>query len=278
MNTVVHARAVDDHYGRADLATTILQALQAAGKDPDRLAPEDLAPVDQFHSRGIVATLELAERAGLAAGTHVLDVGGGLGGAARTLARRIGCRVTVLDLTREYCHAGALLTARCGLAERVRFECGSALAMPFADAAFDAAWSQHSSMNIADKPRLYGEIARVLKRGGTFALHEIAAGPRAPVHFPVPWARTPEISHLVAPDELRALVVAAGFAEREWIDETDRVLDWFARGAAAAAGGALPPLGLHVLLGPDFGAMFANQVRNLNEERIRVVQGVFERR
>ena len=97
---------INQHYGRGDLGTTILAALQAAGKNPQRLTPDDLAPVDQFHTAGKQATLELMHLAALQAGMEVLDVGGGLGGAVRLLAAEQGCKVTVLDLTQEYCRVG----------------------------------------------------------------------------------------------------------------------------------------------------------------------------
>ncbi len=226
---------INQHYGRGDLGTTILAALQAAGKNPQRLTPDDLAPVDQFHTAGKQATLELMHLAELQAGMEVLDVGGGLGGAARLLAAEQGCKVTVLDLTQEYCRVGELLTARTGLSDRVSFQQGSALDMPFPEARFDVVWTQHSSMNIADKARLYAEVRRVLRPAGRLAFHEIMAGPVQPIHFPVPWAHEPAISFL------------------------------------------RPPVGLHLLLGPRFGEMFGNQVRNLQEHRITVIQAVFER-
>ena len=170
--------------------------LRANGKDPAALTIEDLAPIDQLHARGSEATLELARLAGITAGMRVLDVGGGLGGPARTLASAFGCSVEVLDLTEEFCRAGEMLTARTGLADLVCFRQGNALKMPYPGAGFDVAWTQHSSMNIADKERLYAEIQRVLRPGGRLALHEILAGPVSPIHFPVPWARDPDLSHL----------------------------------------------------------------------------------
>src|SRR5260370_32255933 len=106
---------INHHYGREDLGTTILAALQAAGKNPQQLTPDDLAPVDQFHTAGKQATLELMHLAAIQAGMEVLDVGGGLGGAARLLAAQQGCKVTVLDLTPEYCRVGELLAALTGL-------------------------------------------------------------------------------------------------------------------------------------------------------------------
>jgi SAM-dependent methyltransferase len=273
-----YARSVNDHYGRPDLSAAILNGLHAAGKDLGALTPEDLAPADQFHSRGQEATRELAALAKLTPGMRVLDVGGGLGGPARTVARDVGCHVTVLDLTEEYCRVGEDLTRRTGLSDRVTFQHANALDMPFPGGTFDAVWTQHSSMNIADKERLYGEIHRVLRSGGRLALHEIMAGPRSPIHFPVPWAREASMSFLRPASVIRDLLAGRGFRERAWRDVSAPSLEWFRRRREAArAAAAPPPLGIHLLLGADFGAMFDNQVRNLEEDRIAVIQAVWER-
>jgi SAM-dependent methyltransferase len=269
--------AVNAHYGRAGTLDAILAALRAAGKDVEALTTDDLAPVDQFHTGGKAATLALAGLARLAPGLHVLDVGGGIGGAARLLAREHGCRVTVVDLTEEYCRVGAELTRRTGLADRVDFRHGDALALPFPSESFDVAWTQHSTMNIADKVALYREIHRVVRPGGRYAFHEIATGPAGlPPRFPVPWARDPAVSALAPPDDLRRLLADAGFTETAWLDLSAEALAWFRARAAAAQGGPMPALGLHLLLGGDLGAMLANVTRSLDEGRIAVVQGVTE--
>ena len=93
---------VDAHYGREGLLGAILDALSAAGLDPASITPDDLAPLEEFHTLGRQATVELAELAEVKDGMRVLDVGAGLGGPARLLARRFGCHVTALDLTEEY--------------------------------------------------------------------------------------------------------------------------------------------------------------------------------
>jgi SAM-dependent methyltransferase len=214
-------------------------------------------------------------------GARVLDVGGGIGGAARLLASAHGARVTVVDLTEDFCRVGAALTARAGLSSRVDFRHANALELPFHDATFDLVWTQHSTMNIADKAALFRELARVTSSVGRIAMHEIVAGPEQPVHFPVPWARTADLSFLVPPDEFRALAAGAGLREAGWRDTSAESLEWFrARAAAmraAAEGGRRPPLGLHLILGDDFPAMFANQVRNLEERRVFVVMGTWSR-
>jgi SAM-dependent methyltransferase len=273
-----YARSLNVHYGRPDLGASILAGLQAAGRDPNALTLDDLAPVDHFHIRGKEATVALARLAGLQRGMNVLDVGGGIGGPARTLVRELGCRVTVLDIVEEYCRVGEDLTRRTGMGHQVAFQQGNALEMPFPDGTFDAVWSQHSTMNIEDKERLYRETHRVLRAGGRLAFHEIVAGSRAPIRFPVPWAREASTSFLRPADALRTLVAGKGFREITWRDVSGSSLEWFRqRVAAAERAQTPPPLGLHLLLGPEFGAMFKNQVRNLEEDRIAVIKGVWER-
>lgn len=268
---------IQEHYARPDLGQRILDALEKAGKDINRLTPADLAPIDEFHIRGRAATLELARSAGLDSTKKVLDVGSGLGGSSRCLAREFGCQVTGIDLTDEYCRVAEMLSERAGLSTHVEFLQGDALELPFADATFDVVWTEHAAMNIPDKARLYGEMHRVLKPGGTLAIYDILAGPAGPVHFPVPWARTPETSFLVTPDELRRALEQAGFGIVDWADTTDAARKWFASLAEKIAKEGLPPLGFHLLLGPDFKAMAQNQRRNLEQGRIVLAQVVAKR-
>ena len=252
--------------------SVILAALEKAGKDVNRLTPEDLAPIDQFHIRGRTATLELARAAGLDAAKHVLDVGSGVGGTSRCLAKEFGCRVTGIDLTDEYCRAAAMLSAKTGLAHLVDYRQGDATKLPFDDQAFDVVWTEHVAMNIPDKTRLYKEMHRVLKPGGTLAIYDVLAGPSGPVLFPVPWARTPDTSFLVNPNELRKLLEEAGFTVSDWSDTTEAARAWFVSLAEKIRKEGFPSLGFHLLLGADFKAMAQNQGRNLQEGRIVLAQ------
>lgn len=277
MSTTQLETPVSQHYDAPDLAATILQALQDSGIDPDHFDYNALSPVDQFHTGGKRATLALAKQAGVSAEMTILDVGGGLGGPARALAAEFGCQVSVLDLTPAYTHAGAVLTERSGLQDRVRFHTGDALHMPFNDAQFDLIWLQHCTMNIAAKQRLFHEIRRVLRPHGRVVLHEVAAGALQPIHFPVPWASESSFSFLEPADKLRTLVAAAGFDELSWHDTTPTATDWF-RTRVAGLPDTLPPLGLHLLLGSRFRPALENILQNLEEERIVVIEAVLQKR
>jgi SAM-dependent methyltransferase len=268
--------SVEAHYTSRDLGEVILAALKAAGKDIDHLTPDDLAPVDEFHGGQRPATIRLAELVGFTGTERVLDVGSGLGGPSRYLAWRYGCRVSGVDLTAEFVRVAEMLTQLTGLADKVDYHQGDALALPFGEKSFDVVWSQNAAMNIADRDRLYREMRRVLKQGGRLALQEVAAGPGGLPNFPVQWARQPGISFLLTPEATRAKLEAAGFRVLIWQDTTEATLV-AAQARAGHADGEPPPLGTHLILGADWQAMARNSARNLEEGRTRLFNAVLER-
>jgi SAM-dependent methyltransferase len=261
-------RLVAEHYARRDLGSTLLGALEAAGKDVDRLSLDDLAPVDEFHVRGRPATAELTGALGLAPGMRVLDVGCGIGGPSRYVAATYGCEVVGIDLTEEYCEVAALLADRVGLAGRVEYRPGNALAMPFDDGAFDAAYTQHVAMNIEDKARLYAEVWRVLKPRGRFGIYDLLQGGGGEVIYPVPWARDTSTSFLVRPGELRRLLEAAGFEVVSWRETAAEARLWVDDMKARMAEPNPPPSALRLLLGKDAKPIAQNIFRNLLEDRV----------
>lgn len=261
--------AVADHYKVNSLAEKILDALQRSGLDLDALTPVDLAPVDEFHMGGRAATAHVIRLMDLPAGAHVLDVGSGLGGVARYLAAEWGCLATGIDLTPEFVRVAQILTDRTGLIDHVDFRVGSALDLPWPMASFDAAVTFHVAMNIADRPRLYAEIARVVRPGGVFAIYDVMKGPTEGMVFPVPWAETADTSFLITPAEMGKLLSDAGFEVTHEEDRRETALDHQrARVVEISTAGGPPPLGLHLLTGETSGLKSRNMLKMLEANQI----------
>jgi sarcosine/dimethylglycine N-methyltransferase len=269
---------LETHYSARDIESRIMAALRAAGLDPEqRLTPEQLGPLDHFHTGGIKASRELQELAQICAEDRVLDIGAGLAGAARMLAAAPGCRVDCIELTSDYCAGAELLNRLTGLDDRIEVHQGSALDLPFPDDSFDAAWMQNVGMNIADKRRLYSEICRVLKPGGRFAFQEMAAGEEPTTYFPLPWATDPADNFLISAEEMHALLGESGFATETFEDASDSILNSpHPVSATPAAPVAVPQsqLGLSVFV-DNLSEKAGNARRSLQEGRIRFIRGVF---
>jgi SAM-dependent methyltransferase len=266
------ARATADHWGQGDVYGLIVSALEKAGKPLAGLTVEDLAPVDHYHARGFPATVELADRLPIQPGSHILDIGCGLGGPARYLAQRFKCRVSGLDITEAFVEAANRLTALLHMEERVQVRLGDGHSLPYEDACFDGAYALHVTMNVADRPRFFAEACRVLRPGAFFALTEHGLGPEGNPHHPVPWSEDGSGAHLVAPQQTRALLEAAGFTAIDIEDAGAKYLAGYKRAVQLAERGQLPPLGVHMLMGENAVLKMANAARNIEEGRTRPIE------
>lgn len=270
------------HYPQGELDERITAALRLLTDDSGVPDPSRFARFDEFHIGGRAMTERLAGRAGIAADHHVLDIGCGLGGPARTLHRLTGCRVTGLDVTAAFCRVGARLNDLAGCGQRITLMEGDALALPFDDHAFDAVWLQHMTMNIpnARMHELFSDIARIVRPNGVLALHEIVAGAQPMVHYPVPWASAPAQSHLTSLDDLLKETRAAGFTIEPPDDLTAEAIAWFEdmlERPFTSSTAPSPPVNLSTVMGPSFPTMAQNLLHSLREDRARVVMGVARR-
>lgn len=263
--------------GPGRLLAAISSALDAAGVDRKTLRAADLAAVDEFHIRGRRATLEIIEVLALTADSHVLDLGSGLGGPARTLAEMSGCTVTGVDLTPEFCEVATALSEWTGLSGRTRFHVGDATVTGLPDESVDAAVTVHVAMNIPDKHALYAEAFRVLRPGGRFVVYDVLQGEGGEVHYPVPWAADSSTSFPATLEEMRELLPSAGFDVISELDSTEESLVWFQKMRAKIQREGPPPVTFAAFLGDSFAQMTANQVANLAERRIRTVMFVCSR-
>lgn len=264
--------AVVEHYGKTGLAEAIFAGLEKLGVDLNALTPADLAPVDEFHTAGRATTLMALERTPLQSGMHVLDLGCGIGGTARCLAKEYGCRVSGIDLTPEYIEVARILTERMGLSDACDFHLGSANDLPFSDSSFDAAVSFHVAMNIEDRSSLYSEASRVLPAGAPLCMFDVMKGPTSGMRYPVPWAETEATSFLKSREETSELLRDAGFHIESEENMRDFAIEYFRDAfAKAAAAGGPPPLGLHLLTGANTPEKFSNYALALESHQIEPV-------
>lgn len=262
---------LETHSSASEIESRLLAAIRAAGLNPGQtISPQDLAPLDHFHTGGLRASRELMELARIEAEDRVLDIGAGLAGPARLLASVRGCRVDCIELSPDFCAGATLLNRLTGLDGRIEVHTGSALELPFADATFDVVWMQNVGMNIADKRKLYDEIHRALKPGGRYVFQEIAAGNTVTSYFPLPWATDPSDSFLATPDGIRVTLGKCGFVVEHFEDTSDAHL----RTPADAAANSLS---LAVFV-DNLGQKAGNARRSLEEGQVRLVRGVFRAR
>ena len=273
MTQTTDAVNVPAHYSRGDLRARLDAALVDDGVDPRRPDLLSLAPYDHFHGRGLEATVELADGLAIADEHCLLDIGSGIGGPARYFADRFGCRVTGVDITAVFCDVAGDLTQRLGLAGRVEFVRANALKMPFADEAFDGAYSMNVSMNIPDRNAFYREVRRVLKPGGWLALSELAKGEGPDIDYPTPWAESARESFLATPGATRESLGEAGFDILYIRSRRDEALAFGARSRAMVDRGEKPPHRAVTLMHGELAKdAIANMTRALKEARVEPIE------
>lgn len=270
---------VEQHYTIPNLPNVILETLKKVKNNPEKYTPEDLKTFDEFHLQGLQATLDLAGKISLQPDMSVLDLGSGLGGPARTLASKYNCMVSGIELVAEYYKSAQMLSELVNLNKSTKFYHGSALDLPFADRSFDVVWTQHMTMNIQDKKKLFSEAYRVLKPNGKLAIYEIIAGEAFGGNFfyPVPWAGSPAINFLSKTNEFIATITSSGFKQISVQNVTEKCANWIANVKKAAASNDPNPLGLNLIAGSDFGLKVGNILENIQVKNLEVVEAIFEK-
>ncbi len=266
-------KTISNHYRHGDLLQAIQEAITLLGKTFDDISIEDLAPVDEFHIGGRMATQNLLDQLNISEQHHILDVGCGLGGAARFVSNTYNNPVTGIDLTPEYIDTGKALCEWVKLENNVNLYHGNAMAMPFRDESFDGGYMLHVGMNIEEKDLLFTEIFRVLRRGTIFGIYDVMRIEEGELTFPVPWATDKSISKLSTPSQYIEALVNAGFEVSKENNRRDFALEFFRkRSEKLEDSGGPPPLGLHTLMKESSPIKIQNMVDNIKASYIAPVE------
>jgi len=173
--------------------------------------------------------------------------------------------VAGVDLTPQYVQVATSLSRRTGLAAQTSFRQGSATDLPYADDSFDRAYLVHVGMNIEDKQQVFAEVRRVLTDDAVFGMYDVMLTGRSEVTYPLPWARTADISFLATAELYRTWLAEAGFTVTAETDRTESGVAFFNNMQAGP-----PPAdpGLALALGADAAVRFRGMAENLQRGTI----------
>lgn len=270
------ASPVQTHYHRDGLYEAIISILRQQGYTLDHITRGDIAGADEFHVRGAAVSKELAAMVDLR-GLKVLDVGCGIGGPCRMLAEAFNCNVTGIDLNHEFIRTAKALSLLVRLDQQITFLQGDATSLPFEDNAFDAVWTQHVQMNIADKQKLYTEIHRVIQPGGYFLYYDIFRETDEEVTYPMPWADDPSISYLFPSREMHTILTSLGFSLISSTDQTRAGISFLENSFIKMEQSLSSTLNLSVLMGASAKTKLANLKEDMDKGILMLGSGIYQR-
>lgn len=132
----------------------------------------------QLHIGGMKASIDLADRAGIGAGSSGIDLACCNGAGMRFLVRfRDVASMVGVDVTEAVVERGRRLTREEGLDDRIQFIVADACQSGLPSASADFVWSEDAWCYVPDKPRLIAEAARIVRPGGVIAFTDWVEGP-----------------------------------------------------------------------------------------------------
>lgn len=268
-------KAVVDHYYHGDLLNSIKDAINELGKTPETVSIDDLAAVDEFHIGGREATEHLLGQIKISKQDHIIDLGCGLGGTARYIAKKYASKITGIDLTQEYIDTGNTMSSWLKLNKQVSLQQGSVLSMPFDEGTFDVGYMMHLGMNIENKEQFFKEVFRVLRPGSSFGIYDVMQMNTGEIVYPVPWATTASTSYVDTSENYKQAIENAGFVVTAENNRREFALMFFEKLREKN----LKPetLGLQTLMQNTTTDKIKNMVSNISSELLAPVELIIKK-
>jgi len=264
---------IAEHYQHGNLLTAIEYALKKQGKNKAELSLEDLSPLDEFHIGGRTASENFLGQLHFKPPQNILDIGCGLGGAARLVANTYQSFVTGIDLTPEYIETGNILSDWLDLSHKVKLKQASALDLPFEKAQFDGAYMIHVGMNIENKRQLFSEVFRVLKPQSLFGIYDVIQQSTGNLIYPVPWAENSHQSYVSNIDEYKENLLSAGFEIIALNNQRNFALDFFKQVRKKnKVNASISRLGVHILMKTSAHQKLINLRSNIEDNIVAPIE------
>ena len=264
---MINRSDLENFWTRGDIHTRIHKAMSEAGLNDKKLEIEDLFPIDQYHARGIAATVDLGKRMPISENQRIIDIGCGLGGPARYFAKQFQCFITGIDITSSFVEIGNRFNKLTSMSNSVSLQVGNGETLNFENETFDGGYSQHVTMNIKNRKKFFLEAYRVLKKGTFFAFSEHGLGPERNPIFPLPWADTSEMSFLLSPESTISLLKEIGFYDIQIIETSEKYILGYEKMINTKPEKVEPILGIHVIGGTTMKQRSINSMKSIKEKR-----------
>ena len=264
---MINSKNIENFWTRGDVFSRVHHAMSEAGLINKELNIEDLFPIDQYHARGIAATVDLGKRMPISKNQKIIDIGCGLGGPARYYAKEFKCFITGIDITPSFIEIGNEFNKLTSMSDNIQLLVGNGEILDFKNETFDGAYSQHVTMNISDRKKFFSEAFRVLKKDSFFAFTEHGLGPEGNPIFPLPWADSSEMSFLLPPETTISILKDIGFSDIKIIETADKYISGYEKLIGLKSANKKPILGIHVIGGESMNERSTNSMQSIKENR-----------
>ena len=258
---------IENFWTRGDVFSRVHQAMSEAGLINKKLEIEELFPIDQYHARGIAATVDLGKRMPISKNQKIIDIGCGLGGPARYYAKEFKCFITGIDITPSFIEIGNEFNRLTSMSDNVELLVGNGEVLDFDNETFDGAYSQHVTMNISNREKFFSEAFRVLKKDSFFAFTEHGLGPEGNPIFPLPWANSLEMSFLLPPQKTILILKDIGFSDIKIIETAEKYISGYEKLIKLKSENKKPVLGIHVIGGESMSERSRNSMQSIKENK-----------